>query len=152
MKILILNGPNLNLLGIRQPETYGSRSFEEYLLILQKSFHLLDLVYAQTNIEGELINFLHGAEGKYQGVVLNAGAYTHTSIAIADAIAAISCPVVEVHVSNIFAREDFRHCSPLGKNCKGSISGFGLDSYNLALHYFMIQKENTGTPVRYNDK
>ena len=136
MKILIINGPNLNLLGKREPEVYGNKSFEDFLQELRKNHQGIQLEYFQSNVEGEIINALHAADKKTDGIILNAGAYTHTSIAIADAVAAISAPVVEVHISNIFAREDYRHVSYLGKNCVGSVSGFGLKSYELALGYF----------------
>lgn len=136
-KIAIINGPNLNLLGSRQTSIYGDISFEQYLDVLKRNFPELELNYYQSNVEGEIINQLHALSGKCEGIVLNAGAYTHTSIAIADAVSSINTPVVEVHISNIFAREDFRQVSYIAKNCKGSISGFGLDSYRLALLSFM---------------
>jgi 3-dehydroquinate dehydratase-2 len=136
-KIAIINGPNLNLLGSRQTSIYGDISFEQYLDVLKRNFPELELDYYQSNVEGEIINQLHALSGKCEGIVLNAGAYTHTSIAIADAVSSIKTPVVEVHISNIFAREDFRQISYIAKNCKGSISGFGLDSYRLALLSFM---------------
>jgi 3-dehydroquinate dehydratase-2 len=136
-KIAIINGPNLNLLGSRQTSIYGDISFEQYLDVLKRNFPELELDYYQSNVEGEIINQLHALSGKCEGIVLNAGAYTHTSIAIADAVSSINTPVVEVHISNIFAREDFRQISYIAKNCKGSISGFGLDSYRLALLSFM---------------
>ena len=139
MKILIINGPNLNLLGTREPTVYGNQTFEEYLATLKAKFPSVQFDYFQSNIEGELINALHKADKNVEGIILNAGAYTHTSIAIADAIAGIAVPVVEVHISNIFAREDYRHVSYLGKHCKGSVSGFGLMSYDLALQYFISQ-------------
>ena len=139
MKILIINGPNLNLLGTREPTVYGNQTFEEYLTTLKAKFPVVQFDYFQSNVEGELINALHKADKNVDGVILNAGAYTHTSIAIADAVAGISVPVVEVHISNIFAREDYRHVSYLGKHCKGSVSGFGLMSYDLALQYFISQ-------------
>jgi 3-dehydroquinate dehydratase-2 len=139
MKILIINGPNLNLLGTREPTVYGNQTFEEYLTKLKAKFPAVQFDYFQSNVEGELINALHKADKNVDGIILNAGAYTHTSIAIADAIAGISVPVVEVHISNIFAREDYRHVSYLGKHCKGSVSGFGLISYDLALQYFISQ-------------
>lgn len=132
-KLIIINGPNLNLLGKREPEVYGSVSFEEYLGQLKGKFPDVHLDYFQSNVEGELINEIQKAGFSYHGIILNAGAYTHTSIAIADAVAAIKCPVVEVHISNVFNREDYRHVSYLGKHCKGSISGFGLRSYELAI-------------------
>jgi 3-dehydroquinate dehydratase-2 len=139
MKILIINGPNLNLLGTREPTIYGNQTFEEYLTTLKVKFTAIQFDYFQSNVEGELINALHKADKNVGGIILNAGAYTHTSIAIADAVAGISVLVIEVHISNIFAREDYRHVSYLGKHCKGSISGFGLMSYDLALEYFISQ-------------
>jgi 3-dehydroquinate dehydratase-2 len=140
MKILIINGPNLNLLGTREPTVYGNQTFEAYYTTLKAKYPDVQLDYFQSNVEGELINALHKADIHVDGIILNAGAYTHTSIAIADAIAGISVPVVEVHVSNIFAREDYRHVSYLGKHCKGSVSGFGLASYDLALQSFLMSK------------
>lgn len=137
MKIIIINGPNLNLLGKREPEVYGNTSFESYFNDLQNAFPQLTLSYYQSNVEGELINKLHEVGFSYDGIIFNAGGYTHTSVAIADAVAAITTPVVEVHISNIFAREEYRHVSLLGKHCKGSISGFGLKSYDLALQSFL---------------
>jgi 3-dehydroquinate dehydratase-2 len=134
MKITIINGPNLNLLGVREKDIYGSQSFEEYLDELRALFADIDFAYYQSNVEGELINELQIAGFLCDAIILNAGGYTHTSVAMADAVAAIKAPVVEVHLSNIFAREDFRHVSLLGKNCIGSISGFGLNSYRLAVH------------------
>lgn len=136
MQILIINGPNLNLLGKRETNIYGNQPFEEYLTELKGKFKNVDLHYFQSNVEGEIINKLHECGFSYSGIILNAGGYTHTSVAIADAVAAIKTPVVEVHISNIFSREDFRHVSYLGKNCVGSISGFGMKSYDLALDYF----------------
>ena len=140
MKILIINGPNLNLLGTREPTVYGNQTFEEYYTTLKTKYTDVQLDYFQSNVEGELINVLHNADKNVDGIILNAGAYTHTSIAIADAIAGIGTPVIEVHISNIFAREDYRHVSYLGKHCKGSISGFGLTSYDLALQSFLMDK------------
>ncbi|MGZ3863416.1 MAG: type II 3-dehydroquinate dehydratase [Bacteroidia bacterium] len=137
MEILIINGPNLNLLGTREPGVYGNQTFEEYLATLKKKYPKVLIEYFQSNVEGEIINELHRADKKYQGIILNAGAYTHTSIAIADAVAGISIPVIEVHISNIFAREDYRHVSYLAKHCKGSVSGFGLKGYELALQSFL---------------
>ncbi|HXB40104.1 MAG TPA: type II 3-dehydroquinate dehydratase [Bacteroidia bacterium] len=137
MKILIINGPNLNLLGTREPEVYGNKTFEAYLAELKSKFPTVTFDYFQSNIEGELINKLHAADKNFTGIILNAGAYTHTSLAIADTVAGISTPVVEVHISNIFAREDYRHVSYLGKYCKGSVSGFGLKSYEIALQSFL---------------
>lgn len=140
MKILILNGPNLNLLGKREPEIYGSQTFEDYFALIKESFPKAELRYEQSNIEGELINIIHeigyGGE-EYGGIILNAGAYTHTSVAIADAIAAIPTPVVEVHISNVHAREAFRHKSYLSKNCAGVMAGFGLYGYNMAVDYLL---------------
>ncbi len=137
LKIAIINGPNLNLLGKREVEIYGSTSFEDYFNTLQTRFDNIDLSYYHSNIEGDLINKLHEIGFSYDGIVMNAGAYTHTSVAIADAIAGITTPVIEVHISNIFAREDYRHISFLGKHCKGSISGFGLDGYTMAIESFL---------------
>ncbi|HOZ86780.1 MAG TPA: type II 3-dehydroquinate dehydratase [Bacteroidia bacterium] len=133
MKIAIINGPNLNLLGKREPEIYGNVVFEEYFDSLKKKFSDIELHYYQSNVEGELINKIQEFGFSFDGIVINAGGYTHTSVAIADAAAAIKTPVVEVHISNIFAREDFRHVSYLGKYCVGSISGFGLKGYEMAV-------------------
>lgn len=137
MKLIIINGPNLNLLGIREKEVYGHKSFEDYLEELKSKYPGVSLDYYQSNVEGELINELQEKGFIYDGIIINAGGYTHTSIAIADAIKAIKAPCIEVHISNIFAREDYRHVSYLGKNCVGSISGFGLKSYDLAIEYFL---------------
>ncbi len=136
MKILIINGPNLNLLGTREPEVYGSESFESYFETLQNQFNTMQLSYYQSNIEGELISKLQEVGFTYDGIILNAGAYTHTSIGIADAIKAITTPVVEVHISNTFSRETFRHQSFISPHAKGVIIGFGLKSYELALKSF----------------
>ena len=136
MKILIINGPNLNLLGKREPEVYGSESFESYFETLQNQFNTMQLSYYQSNIEGELISKLQEVGFTYDGIILNAGAYTHTSIGIADAIKAITTPVVEVHISNTFSRETFRHQSFISPHAKGVIIGFGLKSYALALQSF----------------
>lgn len=136
MKILIINGPNLNLLGKREPSIYGYGSMEEYLTKLQNEFQQDDIQYYQSNIEGEIIDMLHKADGNYNGILLNAGGYTHTSVAIADAIGAITTPVVEVHISCILAREEFRHISLIAPKCKGSIMGFGMDSYRLGILAF----------------
>lgn len=133
MKLIIINGPNLNLLGTREPSVYGDQTFDEYFITLQNSFQNIELEYYQTNIEGEIINKLHEVGFTYDGVILNAGGYTHTSVAIRDAISAITTPVIEVHISNVFAREEFRHISLIAPKCKGSISGFGMDSYRLAI-------------------
>ncbi len=135
-KIRIINGPNLNLLGTREPGIYGDQTFEEQIAAFAKDFPELEIDYFQSNVEGELINSLHEAAHEKDGVILNAGAYTHTSIALGDAIKAIDLPVIEVHISNIFSREDFRHVSYIAPYCKGSIIGFGMDSYRLALQYF----------------
>ena len=133
MKILILNGPNLNLQGKRDTDIYGTLTFDEYLETLRQRFPQEEIDLLQSNVEGELINALHASVGVYDGVVMNAGGYTHTSVAIRDAIAAISTPVVEVHISSILAREEFRHVSMLAPVCRGSIMGFGLDSYRLGI-------------------
>lgn len=140
MKIIIINGPNLNLLGIREKSIYGSGNFENYLKELQLNDSGHEIGYYQSNIEGELINKLHETGFSYDGIILNAGGYTHTSVAITDAIAAITTPVLEVHISNIYSREDFRHKSLLSKNCIGIISGLGLDGYKMALDYFLQRK------------
>jgi 3-dehydroquinate dehydratase-2 len=136
---MIINGPNLNLLGKREPGTYGNMSFESYLTELKSKFPADEINYFQSNVEGELINKLHEVGFAYDGIILNAGAYTHTSIALADAVAAIKTPVIEVHISNIFAREDYRHVSFVGAKCKGSISGFGLRGYEMAVSAFKLQ-------------
>lgn len=137
MKILIINGANLNLLGRRQPEIYGTKSFEDYLETLCARYPEHTLDYYQSNVEGELVDALQGAEGKYQGIVLNAGGYTHTSVVLRDAISAISTPVVEVHISSILAREEFRHTSLIAPVVCGSIMGFGMESYRLAIDYLI---------------
>ncbi|MBE7692536.1 type II 3-dehydroquinate dehydratase [Tenacibaculum finnmarkense] len=136
-KIIIINGPNLNLLGKREPEIYGASSFEDFFKELEQTYKTIELSYFQSNIEGELINKLHEIGFEYDGIVLNAAAYTHTSIAIADAVKTIETPVVEVHISNVHAREAFRHKSYLSANAKGVILGFGLKSYNLAIQSFL---------------
>ena len=136
-KILILNGPNLNLLGKREPAIYGSLSFAEFFESLKKKYADAELQYFQSNVEGELINKLHEVGFNFDGIILNAGAYTHTSIAIGDAIKGIETPVVEVHISNVHAREEFRHVSYIAPNAKGVIAGFGLQSYELALESFL---------------
>lgn len=133
MKILILNGPNLNLQGRRDTDVYGTKTFEEFLAELRSSYPEVEMDYFQSNVEGELINALHRSMGVYDGVVLNAGGYTHTSVALRDAVAAVSTPVVEVHISSILAREEFRHQSLLAAVAIGSIMGFGLDSYRLGV-------------------
>jgi 3-dehydroquinate dehydratase-2 len=136
MKIIIINGPNLNLLGTRETTVYGNQTFEEYFKVLQGKFPILELSYYQSNVEGELINKLHETGFSFDGIIINAGGYTHTSVALRDAIASIKTPVIEVHISNVFAREDFRHNSLIAPKCKGSISGFGMDSYRLAVESF----------------
>ena len=135
MKIQIINGPNLNLLGQREPGIYGSKSFEAYLPELQKRYPDVEISYYQSNVEGELINKMQetGFFGDCDGIVLNAGAYTHTSIALQDCIRSLKCPVIEVHISNVHQREEFRHHSMISCACKGVICGFGLDSYRLAI-------------------
>ncbi len=135
-KIIIINGPNLNLLGKREPTVYGNQDFETYFEELKKMYPDMELVYFQSNVEGEIINKLHEVGFSFDGIILNAGAYTHTSIAIADAVRGITTPVVEVHISNVFAREEFRHHSYLSEVAKGCIVGFGLNSYRLALESF----------------
>ena len=131
--IVIINGPNLNLLGKREPEIYGPKSFEELFTELQSYFSSIELVYYQSNIEGEIVSKIQEVGFSSHGIVLNAGGYTHTSVSIGDAIAAISTPVVEVHISNVYAREDFRHQSFMAKHCKGVIAGFGMESYRMAI-------------------
>jgi len=135
-RIQIINGPNLNLLGKREPTVYGNQSFEQYLETLKALFNDVELFYFQTNSEGEMIDKIHETGFTFDGIVLNAGAYTHTSVAIADAIRSVETPVVEVHISNVFKRESFRHHSFLSDACKGCIVGFGLDSYRLAIESF----------------
>ncbi|MDG1804891.1 type II 3-dehydroquinate dehydratase [Flavicella sp.] len=137
MKILILNGPNLNLLGKREPEIYGSDSFEDYLVGLKEKFSTIKLEYFQSNHEGALIDKLHEVGFSYDGVVFNAGAYTHTSVGLADAVSGITTQVVEVHISNVHQREEFRHKSYLSPVCKGVVLGFGLKSYDLAIESFL---------------
>jgi len=138
MKIIIINGPNLNLLGIREKSIYGSSGFESFLNELKNDFKNIFIDFYQSNVEGELVNKLHETGFSYDGIVLNAGAYTHTSIAIRDAISAITTPVVEVHISNILTREKFRHDSVIGPVCRGSIMGFGLNSYRLGIESFLF--------------
>ena len=133
MKIQIINGPNLNLLGVREPGIYGSESFEAFLPQLQAKYPDVQIDYYQSNIEGELINKMQEVGFKYDGIVLNAGAYTHTSVALHDCIRSLKCPVIEVHISNVHQREEFRHKSMISAACKGVICGFGLDSYRLAV-------------------
>lgn len=136
-KIIIINGPNLNLLGKREPETYGNKSFDSYMQELIAEFTDLELTSFQSNVEGEIINKIHEVGFSLDGIVLNAGGYTHTSVAIADAIGAVETPVLEVHISNVYAREEYRHQSLMAKNCKGVIAGFGLDSYKMAVASFI---------------
>ncbi|HRG37452.1 MAG TPA: type II 3-dehydroquinate dehydratase [Bacteroidia bacterium] len=137
MKLLILNGPNLNLLGTRETSIYGNQTFTAYFETLKSKYPKLELHYYQSNVEGELINKLHEVGFSFDGILFNAGGYTHTSVALRDAIAGITTPVIEVHISNVFAREEFRHVSLIAPKCKGSISGFGMDSYRLAIESFM---------------
>lgn len=137
-QILVLNGPNLNLLGRREPEIYGDNSMETYMTALQERFPEVALTYYQSNVEGEIINKLHEVGFSYDGVVLNAGAYTHTSVAIHDAIKAIDAPVVEVHISNVYQRETYRHTSLITGACVGVIGGFGMDSYRLAVEALQV--------------
>lgn len=136
MKVIIINGPNLNLLGKREPEVYGKESFEDYFTLLKLKYPDIALDYYQSNIEGELITKIQEVGFSYDGIILNAAAYTHTSIGIGDAVKAITTPVIEVHISNTFSREDFRHQSYISPNAKGVILGFGLKSYELALQSF----------------
>lgn len=137
MKIQIINGPSLNLLGTREKSIYGSEGFEPFLEELKAKYTSIQLDYFQSNVEGEIINKLHETGFSHDGIILNGGGFTHTSVAIADAIAAITTPVVEVHISNIYAREEYRHISLTGKNCKGVLTGFGLEGYRLALESFL---------------
>lgn len=141
MQIEIINGPNLNLLGKREPEKYGHSSFEDYLSVLKSHYPAIIFEYFQSNIEGEIINEIQKSGFSCDGIILNAGGYTHTSVSITDAIAAVTAPVIEVHITNIAAREDFRHTSLIGRNCSGSISGFGLDSYRLAVEALIEMKK-----------
>lgn len=136
-KILIINGPNLNLLGKREPTIYGNNTFEDYLEQLREKYPQCEISYYQSNIEGELINKIHEVGFTYDGIILNAGAYTHTSIALHDAIKAVTTPVIEVHISNVHARGPFRHVSMISAACKGVVIGFGLESYRLALESFI---------------
>ena len=136
-RIVIINGPNLNLLGNREPSVYGNQSFDEFLHQLRIIFPAIVIDYFQSNVEGELINTLHNVGFSVDGIVFNAGGYTHTSVAIADAVAAIASPVIEVHISTVYAREEYRHVSLMAKNCKGVIAGLGLDGYKLAISSFI---------------
>ena len=140
-KIQIINGPNLNLLGKREPAVYGNASFESYLSELCAKYPQCEIAYFQSNVEGEMINKIHEVGFDYDGIIINAGAYTHTSVALHDAIKAVTTPVVEVHISNVHARESFRHVSMISTACKGVILGFGLDSYRLAIEA-MLQCDN----------
>lgn len=137
MKIIIINGPNLNLLGKREPEVYGSTSFDDYLKVLTQKYSNIELSSYQSNVEGDLITKIQDIGFDYDGIILNAGAYTHTSIGIADAVKAVSTPTIEVHISNTFSRETFRHQSYISPNAKGVIIGFGLKSYDLAIEAFL---------------
>lgn len=141
MKIVIINGPNLNLLGVREEGIYGSRDFENYFEELQSRFPDIELQYYQSNIEGELINKIHEVGFNHHGIIFNAGAYTHTSIALHDAIGAIKTPVVEVHISNVYAREEYRHKSLITSKCIGMLAGFGLEGYAMAIQYLKKYKK-----------
>jgi 3-dehydroquinate dehydratase-2 len=143
MKFQIINGPNLNLLGKREPGKYGNVSFEDYLVELKKAFPGVTLDYYQSNIEGEMINKIHETGFGYDGIILNAGGYTHTSVSIADAVSSVNAPVVEVHITNISAREGFRHNSIVGRYCTGSIIGFGLFGYKLAVEALIESFKNS---------
>jgi 3-dehydroquinate dehydratase-2 len=142
MHIVIINGPNLNLLGKREPEKYGHSSFEEYLVVLESRYPDINFEYFQSNTEGELIDKIQKAGFSSDGIILNAGGYTHTSVSITDAIAAVKTAVIEVHITNIASREEFRHTSLIGRSCAGSISGFGLDSYRLAAEALIEMKNS----------
>lgn len=146
MKIQIINGPNLNLLGKREPELYGGATFEDYLESLKKSFPDFSFNYYQSNIEGEIINKIHETGFSYDGIIINPGGYTHTSVSIADAVSSVKTPVVEVHITNVAAREEFRHKSLVGRYCAGSIIGFGLDGYRLAVEALIEIKRKS--PVK----
>lgn len=137
MRIQIINGPNLNLLGKRETSVYGNQSFEDFFTQLKERFPAAELHYYQSNVEGELINKIHEVGFTFDGIIINAGAYTHTSVAIHDAIAGIKTPVVEVHISNVYAREDFRHKSLITSKCVGMLTGFGMEGYALAVSYFL---------------
>ena len=140
MKIQIINGPNLNLLGKREPSVYGTQSFDEFFEVLKTRYLQLELHYYQSNVEGELINKLHEVGFTFDGIILNAGAYTHTSVAIHDALGAIKTPTVEVHISNVYAREEFRHKSLITSKCVGLLTGFGMEGYALAIQYLIRPK------------
>ena len=135
MKIQIINGPNLNLLGKRETSIYGNQSFEEFLVLLKKRFPSIEIHYYQSNVEGEIINKLHEVGFSFDGIILNAGAYTHTSVAIHDAVGGIKTPVVEVHISNVYGREEYRHKSLITSKCVGMLTGFGMEGYAMALNY-----------------
>ncbi|MDD6892241.1 MAG: type II 3-dehydroquinate dehydratase [Bacteroidales bacterium] len=137
MRIQIINGPNINLLGKREPSIYGAVSFEDYLQTLKARYPEVEISYYQSNVEGEMINKIHEVGFEYDGIILNAGAYTHTSIALQDALRAVTTPAIEVHISNVHQREEFRHKSLIARACRGVICGFGLDSYRLALEAFL---------------
>jgi 3-dehydroquinate dehydratase-2 len=139
MRIQIINGPNINLLGKREPGIYGSTSFEDYLQMLKERYPEVEIAYFQSNVEGEMIDKIHETGFTCDGIILNAGAYTHTSIALQDAIRAVSAPVIEVHISNVHAREEFRHKSMIACACRGVICGFGLDSYRLAMEALLAK-------------
>ncbi len=141
MKILIVNGPNLNLLGKRETSIYGDQSFEQYFETLKSRFKDVELHYYQSNVEGEIINKLHEVGFTFDGIVLNAGAYTHTSVAIHDAIGGIKTPVIEVHISNVYSREEFRHKSLITSKCVGLLTGFGLEGYAMAINYFLTRSK-----------
>jgi 3-dehydroquinate dehydratase-2 len=143
MKIHIINGPNLNLLGKRETSIYGSQSFEDFFATLKPRFPSVDLHYYQSNVEGELVNKLHEVGFSFDGIILNAGAYTHTSIAIHDAIGGIKTPTIEVHISNVYAREEFRHKSVITSKCIGLLTGFGMEGYALAIEYFKNIKKTS---------
>lgn len=138
MKVIIINGPNLNLLGVREPGIYGKESMETYLQQLRKDYPNVEIEYYQSNIEGELINKLQEVGFAYDGIILNAGAYTHTSIALLDCIRSLQTPVIEVHISNVNDREEFRRHSMIASACKGTIQGFGMNSYRLAIEAFLL--------------
>lgn len=140
MKIQIINGPNLNLLGKREPTVYGNQSFDDFFVELKRRFSDIELHYYQSNVEGELINKIHEVGFTFDGIILNAGAYTHTSVAIHDAIGAVKTPTIEVHISNVYAREEFRHKSLITSKCIGLLTGFGMEGYALALTYFKTNK------------
>ncbi|MBR5784163.1 MAG: type II 3-dehydroquinate dehydratase [Bacteroidales bacterium] len=139
MKIMVINGPNLNLLGRREKEIYGTETFDEYFARLEKAYPQVELHYFQSNVEGELINELQRVGFHFDGVLLNAGGFTHTSVALRDAVLSITTPVIEIHISNVLKREEFRHTSMIAGACVGSISGFGLKSYNLGVEYFVLR-------------